>query len=173
VDPYFPKKISRPDGTTLTIVNELCKCGHFRTQHDAWMFQPTATTTQIQVFPGGHGRCVSDACSCGQFTWKGNVIGGLCEKSDAMMAGLVPIKDVWCQEFQDGACRLRKEIEQADAYSSKLSSRLMEVESNLKVLLAENHSLSQHIDVLQEKIDRMTINVTAVMVRERSILIDE
>ena len=61
----FPLHLHTADGSPLTIADEQCKCGHWRTDH--------ADTVSY-----GHGACHSGeksvlACSCKQFTWIGFV----------------------------------------------------------------------------------------------------
>ena len=43
------------------ILDELCKCGCYRSQHS-------------DVFDLGHGACLQTQCDCRQFTWDGFVV---------------------------------------------------------------------------------------------------
>jgi len=52
-----PKQVRLADGSVGTIVDEMCACGHKRSDH-------------CDRYETGHGACQFVRCSCEQFSWQ-------------------------------------------------------------------------------------------------------
>ena len=73
----FPKNFKDNAGNPRILINEMCECKHYRTQH--W---------NRCVVSIGHGPC--SQCGCQQFTWVGGVYGGVQPDVDEFISSIGP-----------------------------------------------------------------------------------
>jgi hypothetical protein len=164
--PTFPFVATSPDGTKLTIVNELCRCGHFRTQHQG--FEGPAALR-------GHGACATSACDCGQFTWKTQVFGGISESADKILSSIGPdLKSSgWYDELTEELESLEAEHFALTAEAAKLKDKLRKQEDVSFSEKRRRLELETQIGELAAKISKMTVPLAAINVGNRRILVDE
>ncbi len=164
--PLFPIVTASPDGKTYTIVNELCRCGHFRTQH-AGFEGPAALR--------GHGACAASVCSCGQFTWKACIYGGISEAADKALASIAPQMDGfgWHDKLVAELEDLQVDRDGLIAETERLKASLDKEEKASWGLKKYRLELEVRIGELAEKIAKMTTSLSAINIGNRRILLDE
>lgn len=161
----FPAQRKTPGGGETTIINAVCECRCFQTDHNDTL-----------VF--GHGSCA--LCECIQFTWIGNVAGGSSDKVDEAVAGMDRHQ---MAEYQLKRKQLYSdvegELEHARAAIDRLTDETHDLSEECAKEMGKRLAFGERIDnqnsvirELKAKIDKMTLKAIAIDIGKRRILPD-
>ena len=153
----FPQKT--PNGKI--VANEICRCGHFRTQH-------------IPTLQYGHGACTM-CQECGRFTWKGMIYGGISKEVDRLLAEFLPQISLEEQNVE----LLTERLENASTFLDQAQEREQEAwnaesKAHKKALSLEgrNDSLRRIVQQLQKELQAKRRPLIKMRIGGRVILAD-
>lgn len=158
----FPKNFKDNAGNPRILINEMCECKHYRTQH--W---------NRCVVAIGHGPC--SQCECGQFTWVGGVYGGVQPDVDEFISNIGPSVPFGAEKI-DGLQKLIDEIEQEKehlnsdltvAQQSEMRSYRRECELRTKKCQLENK-----VEKLEKELTKFIQPFVVAKGERRSILLE-
>ncbi|NIN68650.1 MAG: hypothetical protein GTO63_28875 [Anaerolineae bacterium] len=156
----FPRTTTY-NGKTTTIVNEVCHCGHFRTQH--WS----------RLISFGHGAC--SLCDCEQWTWDRMIEGGEDDASNKAIASLEPQKGLSPEEVEDLLQEMRDLRDEKEKLESDLGHEIdahsKTYERNAKLGM-DLSAVQRELKKKQKKLDAILQPFTVAKGKNRSILVD-
>ena len=159
----FPRKCKDLKGVERTVINEICTCGCFRTQH-----------FNRVIVSMGHGAC--SICECVQFSWTGMVYGGVDDAVDAYISKL----SIRIEQSPEDIEEMNDDIARLESDKVKLDQQLKEYQDHAGALTGENYDLSEKLEAVKkdlnkarEKLRKICTPLTPAKGKHRTILVDD